>query len=67
MKLIRKKRLRKKKRTSIQKRKLVDTLFAKYISLENVYILAKHTVCLPMMKYYQTLLKLLNKLMLFKQ
>ena len=40
MKLIRKKRLRKKKRTSIQKRKLVDTPFPKYISLENVYILA---------------------------
>ena len=34
-----KKSLRKKKRTSIQKRKLIDTPFSKNISLENLHIL----------------------------
>ena len=34
-----KKSLRKKKRTSIQKRKLIDTLFSKNVSSENVHIL----------------------------
>ena len=37
-----KKRLRKKKRTSIEKRKLIYTPFTKYISSENIYIL---TLC----------------------
>ena len=32
----------KKKRTSIQKRKVIDTPFAKYISSRNIYIL---TLC----------------------
>ena len=35
-----KKSLRKKKRASIQTRKLTDTPFAKYISSESIYILA---------------------------
>ena len=34
-----KKCLREKKRTGIQKRKLTDTPFAKYVSSENLYIL----------------------------
>ena len=37
-----KKRLGKKKRTSVQKKKLIDTPFAKYISSDNIYIL---TLC----------------------
>ena len=37
-----KKRLKKKKITSLQKRKLIDTPFAKYISSESIYIL---TLC----------------------
>ena len=42
IKLMIKKRLRKRKRTSIQKKKLIETPFAKCISSEGIYIL---TLC----------------------
>ena len=50
--------LREKKRTASQKRKLIDTPFAKCLIRKFIYF----DIMLSMMKYHQPLLKSLNKL-----